>query len=48
MNGNTAPDRQRSSDKIDHMAALFMAIGVALTEVEPDSVYESRGMVTLG
>lgn len=48
VNGNTAPDRQRSSDKIDHMAALFMAIGVALTEVEPDSVYESRGMVTLG
>lgn len=32
VNGNTAPDRQRSSDKIDAMAALFMAVGVAMAD----------------
>jgi len=47
VNGNQAPDRQRSADKIDEMAALFMACGIALSEVEPDSVYESREMVML-
>jgi PAS domain S-box-containing protein len=35
VNGNNAPDRQRSADKIDSMAALFMAVGVAMTDVEP-------------
>ncbi len=36
-NGNTAPDRSKSADKIDHAAALFMAMGVALTQ-QPEPV----------
>jgi phage terminase large subunit-like protein len=33
-NMNMAPDKKRSPDKIDDMVALYMAVGVALTEVE--------------
>lgn len=34
VNMNMAPDRKRSADKIDGMAALLMAFGVAAREVE--------------
>lgn len=34
QNLNMAPDRKKSADKIDDMAALLMAIGVSLTAVE--------------
>jgi phage terminase large subunit-like protein len=34
VNSNEAPDRQRSADKIDDMAALFMAVGVAQIETD--------------
>ena len=33
-NMNMAPDKKRSPDKIDDMAALYMAVGVALFDVE--------------
>ena len=33
-NLNMAPDKKRSPDKIDDMAALYMAVGVALFDVE--------------
>ena len=33
-NMNMAPDKRRSPDKIDDMAALYMGVGVALTVVE--------------
>lgn len=33
-NMNMAPDKKRSPDKIDDMAALYMAVGVALSDVE--------------
>lgn len=35
-NMNMAPDKRRSPDKIDDMAALFMAAGVAMAAVEGD------------
>lgn len=31
-NMNMAPDKKRAPDKIDDMAALYMAVGVALVE----------------
>ena len=34
VNNNMAPDKKRSPEKIDDMAALYMAVGVALSEVE--------------
>lgn len=34
QNMNMAPDKKRSPDKIDDMAALYMAVGVALSDVE--------------
>lgn len=44
-NLNMAPDRSRSADKIDDMAALLMAVGVQLSAEKPkQSVYETRGI----
>lgn len=43
IDGNSKPDKGRSADKIDHMSALIMCIGVAMAEVAPDtapSIYE--------
>lgn len=37
VNLNMAPDRKRSADKIDGMAALFMAFGIAIREAGDDS-----------
>lgn len=34
VNLNTAPDRQRSTDKIDGACALFMCFGLAMSEAE--------------
>jgi phage terminase large subunit-like protein len=36
-NMNKAPDRKRSADKIDGMAALLMAMGIAIRETGDDS-----------
>jgi len=46
-NLNMAPDKKRSADKIDDMAALLMAIGVSQGEQTQPSVYETRGIVTV-
>jgi phage terminase large subunit-like protein len=46
-NGNLAPDRKRSTEKIDGMVAMIMAIGRALIHEDTRSVYESRGLVTI-
>jgi phage terminase large subunit-like protein len=40
VNLNTAPDRKRSTDKIDDMAALLMAIGVSQTSEDDLENYE--------
>ena len=34
---NMAPDKKRSPDKIDDMAALYMAVGVALAAEEAET-----------
>lgn len=44
-NMNGAPDRRKSPEKIDGMAALFMAAGVMLSGAWAASVYETRGLV---
>lgn len=46
--GNLRPDKKRSSEKIDGIVALVMAIGRWIhQEGTKPSVYESRGLVTL-
>lgn len=45
-NLNMAPDKKRSPDKIDDMAALFMAVGVALGD-QPDGTIIQQGFVVL-
>ena len=48
--GNMKPDKSRSSEKIDGVVAMIMALGRAMVQPPEEStrsVYESRGMVTL-
>jgi phage terminase large subunit-like protein len=44
QNMNSAPDKRKSSEKIDGMCALLMCIGVAVTGAYQASVYEERGL----
>jgi phage terminase large subunit-like protein len=46
--GNIKPDKEKSRDKIDGMVALIMALDLALRHPEKKSVYEKRGIRTLG
>jgi phage terminase large subunit-like protein len=46
--GNIKPDKAASREKIDGMVALIMAIDLALRHPEAKSVYEKRGIRTLG
>jgi len=47
-NNNLAPDKRRSTEKIDGLVALIMALGRAtLHGGEAGSVYEERGVLTL-
>lgn len=47
--GNMKPDRKRSSEKIDGIVAAIMAIrGIMVREEKKPSVYETRGIITLG
>lgn len=39
-NQNMAPDKKRSADKIDDMAALFMAVGVSLSPDDGEGDFE--------
>jgi len=46
--GNIMPDKQKSSEKIDPIVAVIMALSEALFEPAPDkSVYEERGIRVL-
>lgn len=47
QNMNMAPDKKRSADKIDGMAALLMAFGRAAVMMADTSVYETRGVMSL-
>jgi len=44
--GNVKPDKSKSSDKIDGMVALIMAIDRAIRH-EGGSVYDERGMISI-
>ena len=47
--GNVKPSKKRSSEKIDGIVMLIMALGRALVSPGPKmSVYESRGLTVLG
>lgn len=45
--GNIKPDKGKSTEKIDGMVALIMAVGRAALHNGGDSVYEGRGVLTL-
>jgi phage terminase large subunit-like protein len=42
------PDKEKSSEKIDGIVALLMALDLALRHPEKKSVYEKRGVRMLG
>lgn len=47
-NENIAPDKEKSSERIDGIVALIMAMSRAIAEVEQGpSIYESRGVIVL-
>jgi phage terminase large subunit-like protein len=45
---NVYPRKARHENKIDAAVALIMAIAQATDQVDPASVYETRGLLTLG
>jgi phage terminase large subunit-like protein len=45
--GNLKPDKGKSSERIDGIVALVMALGRAIVQPESTSVYETRGIRTL-
>lgn len=45
--GNIKIDKSRSTEKVDGMVALVMAIGGYLTDQDKGSVYDKRGIVTI-
>ena len=46
--GNVKPDKQKSREKIDGMVALIMALDRAIRHESGQSVYEERGLLTVG
>ena len=49
--GNLKPDKEKSSEKIDGIVSLIMALGRAIVHTPPPasvSVYETRGLTRLG
>ncbi len=44
-NGNIKPDKQKSTEKIDGMVALIMALDAAIRET--GMIYEDRGIIAL-
>jgi phage terminase large subunit-like protein len=47
---NIKPSKKKSTEKIDGIVALIMALGIAINDIEDDdadSVYEARGIRTL-
>ncbi len=47
-NENIAPDKSSATGRIDGVVALVMAIGRAIVHTSGESVYEERGILTLG
>lgn len=47
-NGNLAPDKAKATERIDGMVAAIMGVGRAIVKAEAPSVYETRGLATLG
>jgi phage terminase large subunit-like protein len=45
--GNIRPDRKKSTEKIDGIVALVMALGRHLSKTDETSVYKSRGILTI-
>jgi phage terminase large subunit-like protein len=45
--GNLRPDKKRSSEKIDGVVALIMAIGRAMVATGDGSIYDTRGVVQI-
>ena len=45
--GNLKPSKRKSTERIDGIVALIMALGRALLGADGSSVYETRGIVTL-
>ncbi len=46
-NGNIAPDKEKATEKIDCMVALYMAWSRAMFSESQASVYEERGIISL-
>lgn len=44
--GNIKPDKKRSSERIDGLVALIMAVGRASVHGKTGSIYETRGILT--
>ena len=45
--GNIKPDKSTATQKIDGVVATIMAIGRSIFSDESDSIYETRGILTL-
>jgi phage terminase large subunit-like protein len=45
--GNLKPDKGKSTEKIDGIVALIMALGRAIVQPDLESVYDSRGLRTI-
>ena len=46
--GNMKPDKEKSTEKIDGVVALIMALSRTMLKNETVSIYESRGVLTFG
>lgn len=46
--GNLKPDKSKSRQRIDGVVALIMALGRAMVQPEVSSIYDTRGLLTLG
>ena len=45
--GNIKPNKAKSTEKIDGIVALIMALGEYMTSEDVDSVYDQRGLLVL-
>lgn len=45
--GNIKPSKKKSTEKIDGIVALVMAIGLSLIQQDTSSVYETRGVLSV-
>ena len=45
--GNLKPDKEKSTERIDGMVALIMAISRAMVNIDTESVYNNRGIIII-